>query len=76
MVVIGFILQANGQLILEGVLRIYWGVQNVIHLKEEDSARIQHTSQRPVSQIIDATMYNDSDEDVSSNVIFTYLPKC
>lgn len=28
--------QVNGRLILEGALRIYWGVRGVIHLKEDD----------------------------------------
>ncbi|CRK87873.1 CLUMA_CG001660, isoform A [Clunio marinus] len=29
----------NGKLILEGALRIYWGIQGVIHLKEDDDQR-------------------------------------
>ena len=29
----------NGKLVLEGALRIYWGIQGVIHLKEEDDQR-------------------------------------
>lgn len=29
----------NGRLILEGALRIYWGVRGVIHLKEDDDQR-------------------------------------
>jgi len=31
--------QVNGRLILEGALRIYWGVRGVIHLKEDDDQR-------------------------------------
>lgn len=31
--------ERNGKLILEGVLRIYWGVNNLIHLKEDDDQR-------------------------------------
>lgn len=31
--------ERNGKLILEGVLRIYWGVNNLIHLKENDDQR-------------------------------------
>jgi len=27
-------------LVLEGALRVYWGVQGVIHLKEDDDQRI------------------------------------
>ncbi|KAL1117780.1 hypothetical protein AAG570_004095 [Ranatra chinensis] len=31
--------EVNGRLVLEGVLRIYWGVSGVIHLKEDDDQR-------------------------------------
>lgn len=31
--------EVNGRLILEGALRVYWGVQGVIHLKEDDDQR-------------------------------------
>ncbi|KAL7025615.1 hypothetical protein ACKWTF_013564 [Chironomus riparius] len=31
--------ELHGKLVLEGVLRIYWGIQGVIHLKEEDDQR-------------------------------------
>lgn len=31
--------EVNGRLVLEGALRIYWGVQGVIHLKEDDDQR-------------------------------------
>lgn len=31
--------EVNGRLILEGALRVYWGVQNMIHLKEDDDQR-------------------------------------
>lgn len=31
--------KVNGRLILEGALRIYWGVRGVIHLKEDDDQR-------------------------------------
>jgi Ras association domain-containing protein 2/4 len=31
--------EVNGRLILEGALRIYWGIQGVIHLKEDDDQR-------------------------------------
>lgn len=29
----------NNRLILEGPLRVFWGVQGVIHLKEDDDQR-------------------------------------
>uniref|UniRef100_A0A182FMM3 Uncharacterized protein n=2 Tax=Anopheles albimanus TaxID=7167 RepID=A0A182FMM3_ANOAL len=31
--------EVNGRLVLEGALRIYWGVQGLIHLKEDDDQR-------------------------------------
>ncbi|XP_075215009.1 ras association family member isoform X2 [Lycorma delicatula] len=31
--------EVNGRLVLEGALRIYWGVTGVIHLKEDDDQR-------------------------------------
>lgn len=31
--------EVNGRMILEGALRVYWGVQNMIHLKEDDDQR-------------------------------------
>lgn len=31
--------EVNGRIILEGALRVYWGVQNMIHLKEDDDQR-------------------------------------
>lgn len=31
--------EVNGRIILEGALRIYWGIQGVIHLKEDDDQR-------------------------------------
>lgn len=31
--------EVNGRIVLEGALRIYWGIQGVIHLKEDDDQR-------------------------------------
>lgn len=31
--------EVNGRLVLEGALRIYWGVVGMIHLKEDDDQR-------------------------------------
>ncbi|KAK0178865.1 hypothetical protein PV327_007708 [Microctonus hyperodae] len=56
--------EVNGRLILEGALRIYWGVRGVIHLKEDDdqrtvvTARNRNSCRRSVSEEID-----DSDDD-------------
>jgi len=49
--------QVNGRLILEGALRIYWGVRGVIHLKEDDdqrtvvTARNRNSSRHSVSEV-------------------------
>ncbi|XP_032785262.1 ras association domain-containing protein 4 isoform X1 [Daphnia magna] len=32
--------EVNGRLVLEGVLRLYWGVQSAIQLKEDDDQRL------------------------------------
>ncbi|XP_037732139.1 uncharacterized protein LOC119563017 [Drosophila subpulchrella] len=32
--------EVNNRLVLEGALRVYWGVQGMIHLKEDDDQRI------------------------------------
>lgn len=31
--------EVNGRVVLEGALRIYWGIQGMIHLKEDDDQR-------------------------------------
>ncbi|XP_012271252.1 ras association domain-containing protein 4 [Orussus abietinus] len=49
--------EVNGRLILEGALRIYWGVRGVIHLKEDDdqrtvvTARNRNSCRRSVSEV-------------------------
>ncbi|XP_076672079.1 ras association family member isoform X3 [Andrena cerasifolii] len=49
--------EVNGRLILEGALRIYWGVRGVIHLKEDDdqrtvvTARNRNSCRRSVSDV-------------------------
>lgn len=53
--------EVNGRLILEGSLRIHWGVQGVIHLKENDDQRTVVTVRKRNSRL--SSDY-DSDEDV------------
>lgn len=49
--------QVNGRLILEGALRIHWGVRGVIHLKEDDdqrtvvTARNRNSCRRSMSEV-------------------------
>jgi Ras association domain-containing protein 2/4 len=58
--------EVNGRLILEGSLRIYWGVQGVIHLKENDDQRTVVTVRKRNSYRLSASTDNDSDDDVQS----------
>ncbi|KAJ3665482.1 hypothetical protein Zmor_000975 [Zophobas morio] len=58
--------EVNGRLILEGSLRIYWGVQGVIHLKENDDQRTVVTVRKRNSCRISTSTDNDSDDDVQS----------
>lgn len=53
--------EVNGRLVLEGSLRIHWGVQGVIHLKENDDQRTVVTVRKRNSRI--SSEY-DSDEDI------------
>ncbi|ROT64600.1 hypothetical protein C7M84_017446 [Penaeus vannamei] len=55
--------EANGRVILEGVLKIYWGVRNVIHLKEEDDQRTIAVRRR--SGVNSEAFYPDSDDEDS-----------
>ncbi|XP_064101588.1 ras association domain-containing protein 4-like [Macrobrachium nipponense] len=55
--------EANGRMILEGVLRIYWGVRNVIHLKEEDDQRTIAVRRRSTVNSTDFYSDNSDDED-------------
>lgn len=39
LVILHLFKQVNGRLVLEGALRIHWGVLGMIHLKEDDDQR-------------------------------------
>lgn len=69
-----FVLQVNGRMILEGVLRIYWGVRNVIHLKEEDDQRTIAVRRRSMANSTD--FYSDSEDEVrkTSALLLLYFP--
>nr|XP_012144571.1 PREDICTED: uncharacterized protein LOC100878529 isoform X8 [Megachile rotundata] len=60
--------EVNGRLILEGALRIYWGVRGVIHLKEDDdqrtvvTARNRNSCRRSVSDSIEDEEKEDNIE--------------
>lgn len=58
--------EVNGRLILEGPLRIYWGVQGVIHLKENDDQRTVVTVRKRNSCRYSSSINSDSENDVEN----------
>ncbi|KAL9892880.1 ras association family member [Glossina fuscipes fuscipes] len=59
--------EVNNRLILEGALRVYWGVQGVIHLKEDDDQRTFVVRKRNSCRLSKAE--NDSLSDKENNEI-------
>ncbi|XP_023018810.2 ras association family member [Leptinotarsa decemlineata] len=57
--------EVNGRFILEGSLRIHWGVHGVIHLKENDDQRTVVTVRKRNSYRSSSPEY-DTDEDVQN----------
>lgn len=55
--------EVNGRLVLEGSLRIHWGVQGVIHLKENDDQRTVVTVRKRNSYRLNSSPDFGSDED-------------
>ncbi|KAK6634060.1 hypothetical protein RUM44_004668 [Polyplax serrata] len=58
--------EVNGRLVLEGALRIYWGVIGMIHLKEDDDQRTVVTVRKRNS--CRYRQLEDKDSDTESNV--------
>lgn len=58
--------EVNGRLILEGSLRIHWGVQGVIHLKENDDQRTVVTVRKRNSCRVSSSPEYDTDEDIQN----------
>lgn len=57
--------EVNERLVLEGALRVYWGVQGVIHLKEDDDQRTVITVRKRNSCRYNSNSHLDSDRNVS-----------
>lgn len=57
--------EVNGRLVLEGALRIYWGVQGVIHLKEDDDQRTVVTVRKRNSCRLGNGIDIDDDDDLN-----------
>lgn len=58
--------EVNGRLVLEGSLRIHWGVQGVIHLKENDDQRTVVTVRKRNSYRLYSSPEQNSDDDSTS----------
>lgn len=67
--------EVNGRLVLEGALRVYWGVQGVIHLKEDDDQRTVVTVRKRNScRYSNSTEFTNTERSVSSSfIIFEIL---
>ncbi|KAF5305445.1 hypothetical protein FQA39_LY01536 [Lamprigera yunnana] len=57
--------EVNGRLILEGALRVHWGIQGVIHLKEDDDQRTVVTVRKRNSCRLQSNADMDSDDDIA-----------
>ncbi|XP_068153586.1 serine-rich adhesin for platelets [Drosophila tropicalis] len=63
--------EVNNRLILEGALRVYWGVQGVIHLKEDDDQRtfiVRKRNSCRVSKAADDSSSDKENEEASESV--------
>lgn len=58
--------EVNGRLVLEGSLRIHWGVQGMIHLKEDDDQRTVVTVRKRNSYRLYSSPDQNSDEESKS----------
>lgn len=56
----------NGRLVLEGALRIHWGVTGVIHLKEDDDQRTVVTI-RKRNSCRNSSVFNGYEDKVHTN---------
>lgn len=66
-----FSFKVNGRLVLEGALRIYWGVVGVIHLKEEYDQRTVVTVRKRNSYRLSNGSLNVSNF-FSPNILFMF----
>lgn len=58
--------EVNGRYILEGSLRIHWGIQGVIHLKENDDQRTVVTVRKRNSYQVSSSPEYDTDDDIEN----------
>lgn len=69
--------EVNGRLVLEGALRIHWGVHGVIHLKENDDQRTVTIRKRYSMPYQDDSSDSDNNSDLSfqNSFVFTETNK-
>lgn len=69
--------EVNGRLVLEGALRIHWGVHGVIHLKENDDQRTVTIRKRYSMPYQDDSSDSDdnSDRSFQNSFVFTETNK-
>lgn len=61
--------EVNGRLVLEGALRVYWGIQGVIHLKEDDDQRTVITVRKRNScRYSNSIEFTHSEKSVSNSI--------
>lgn len=69
--------EVNGRLILEGSLRIHWGVSGVIHLKENDDQRTVVTIRKRNSCRISNDYDSDEDiQDITTDSSYSDISSC
>ncbi|CAH0552964.1 unnamed protein product [Brassicogethes aeneus] len=70
--------EVNGRFILEGSLRIHWGVQGVIHLKENDDQRTVITVRKRNSCRSSSPEFDTDDEiqNISRDTSFNDISTC
>jgi Ras association domain-containing protein 2/4 len=61
--------EVNGRIVLEGTLRIYWGIQGMIHLKEDDDQRTVVTIRKRNS-----VRYPNSVDLIRNSINSDYVP--
>lgn len=78
--------EVNGRLVLEGALRIYWGVHAVIHLKEDDDQRtvvtvrkrnsVRYSNSTDLSSEKSVSQFDDVDFLQLTTIRFSYFHSC
>ena len=65
--------EVNGRLVLEGVLRLYWGVHSAIQLKEDDDQRLPSNIESKSAIQTDCEVEKDVLSLKNSKISFSYF---